>query len=311
MIIGEPQVAGQVKTAWQSASMANSLDTRLDRMFQHAFAGAKRVRTETQIGRDPVTLPFAALRLARQIFGPLEGRSALLVGAGEMISEFATHFNDSGIARMTIANRSIERAKALASQFEASSAPLIELDRLLPLHDLVIACTSSPEPIITRSMLNQALTARRRQPIFALDLSVPRNIDYKANELDDLFLYTVDDLHGIIEKNQEKRQASLRQAMNLIEVEVNAFDRWLRIHESSTTLKLLRQRAQIERDALLEQARAQIASGKDPDDVLKRFGHRLLNRLLHGPSARMRQAAEQSNEELLAAARFFFQDDEE
>lgn len=310
MIIGEPQVAGQVKSAWQYASEANSLDTRLNRMFQHAFAGAKRVRTETRIGRDPVTLPFAALRLARQIFGPLEGRSALLVGAGEMISDCATHFRDSGMGKMTIANRSTERAQSLATRFDASSAGLDALDRLLPEHDLLIACTSSPEPVVTRAMLERALTARRRQPIFALDLAVPRNIDPKANELKDLFLYTIDDLHGIIEKNQEKRQASLRQAMNLIEAEVDAFERWLHLHESNTTLKLLRQRAQIERDTLLEQARAQIAAGQDPDDVLKRFGHRLLNRLLHGPSIRMRQAAEQSDEELLAAARFFFQDDE-
>jgi glutamyl-tRNA reductase len=310
MIIGEPQVAGQVKSAWQTAMEANSLDTRLDRMFQHAFSGAKRVRTETRIGRDPVTLPFAALRLARQIFGPLEGRSALLVGAGEMISDCATHFRDSGMGQMTIANRSPDRARALADQFAVSSAGLDALDRLLPKHDLLIACTSSPEPVVTRRMLEQALVARRRQPIFALDLAVPRNIDPAANELKDLFLYTIDDLHGIIEKNQEKRQESLRQAMSLIEAEVDAFERWLHLHESNATLKLLRQRAQIERDALLEQARSQIAAGQDPDDVLKRFGHRLLNRLLHGPSIRMRQAAEQSDEELLAAARFFFQDDE-
>jgi len=311
MIIGEPQVAGQVKSAWHLASEAESLDTRLDRMFQHAFAGAKRVRTETPIGRDPVTLPFAALRLARQIFGPLDGRSALLVGAGEMISDCATHFTDSGLKQLTIVNRSPERARVLADQFHASSAGLDSLKQLIPDHDLLIACTSSPEPVVTRRMLEQALQSRRRQPIFALDLAVPRNIDPQANELKDLFLYTIDDLHGIIEKNQEKRQASLRQAMNLIEAEVDGFERWLHLHESNNTLKLLRQRAQIERDGLLEQARAQLAAGRDPDDVLKRFGHRLLNRLLHGPSIRLRQAAEQSDEELLAAARFYFQDEDQ
>ncbi len=311
MIIGEPQVAGQVKQAWQLAAESNTLDTRLDRMFQHAFAGAKRVRTETDIGRDPVTLPFAALRLARQIFGPLDGRSALLVGAGEIIEDCARHFKDAGLGRMTIVNRSIDRARELASRFDANSEGLDSLDRLLPEHDLLVACTASGQAVVTHAMLNQALTRRRRRPLFALDLSVPRNIEPKASELKDLFLYTIDDLHGIIEKNQQKRQDSLRQAMTLIESEVMAFERWLHLHDSSATLKQLRQRAQIERDILLEQARAQIAAGRSPEDVLQRFGHRLVNRLLHGPSIRMRQAAEQSDEELLAAARFFFQDDEQ
>jgi len=311
MVIGEPQVAGQVKRAWHQAAESNCLDTRLDRMFQHAFAGAKRVRTETDIGRDPVTLPFAALRLARQIFGPLDGRAALLVGAGEMISDCATHFNDAGLGQLTIVNRSAERARKLAKEFNARSAGLHELNNLIPGHDLLVACTASPDPVITHAMLDNALSTRRRRPLFALDLSVPRNIDPKAKTLKDLFLYTIDDLHGIIERNQQKRQSSLRQAMALIEAEVDAFERWLHLHESNSTLKSLRRRAQIERDELLAQARAQLAAGKDIDDVLQRFGHRLVNRLLHGPSMRMRQAAEQSDGELLRAASFFFQDGEE
>ncbi|OAB58338.1 hypothetical protein AY599_02945, partial [Leptolyngbya valderiana BDU 20041] len=203
MIIGEPQIGGQVKQAWQLAASSNTLDTRLDRMFQHAFAGAKRVRTETEIGRDPVTLPFAALRLARQIFGPLDGRSALLVGAGEMIEDCAVHFSESGLGRMTIANRSIERAAGLAQRFDARSAGLDALPELLPHHDLLVACTASARAVVSRAMLEQAIGQRRRQPIFALDLSVPRNIEPESNELRDLFLYTIDDLHSIIEKNQQ------------------------------------------------------------------------------------------------------------
>jgi len=311
MIIGEPQIGGQVKQAWQLAASSNTLDTRLDRMFQHAFAGAKRVRTETDIGRDPITLPFAALRLARQIFGPLDGRSALLVGAGEMIEECARHFKDSGLGRMTIVNRSIDRAEGLAQRFDARSAGLDALPGLLQDHDLLVACTASAKPVVSRAMLEQAIGQRRRQPIFALDLSVPRNIEPESSELRDLFLYTIDDLHSIIQKNQQKRQDALRRAMSLIESEVAAFERWLHLHESSATLKQLRQRAHDERDLLLEEARAQILAGKDPEDVLKRFGHRLVNRLLHGPSIRMRQAAEQSDEDLLAAARFFFQDEDQ
>ncbi|MBB6086466.1 glutamyl-tRNA reductase [Wenzhouxiangella marina] len=309
MIIGEPQVAGQVKQSWQQANDASTLDTRLDRMFQHAFAGAKRVRSETGIGRDPVTLPFAALRLARQIFGPLEGRSALLVGAGEMIEDCATHFNDSGMGQLTIVNRSIERARALAERFSAASHGLDALPSLLPQHDLLIACTASPEAVVTRDMLDRAIGERRHRPLFALDLAVPRNIAPDSSDLDDLFLYTIDDLHEIIEKNQQRRQDALRHAMDLIDSEVIAFERWLHLHESSTTLKQLRRQAQGERDRLLDEARAQIAAGQNPEDVLQRFGHRLVNRLLHGPSIRLRQAAEQADKDLLAAARFFFEDD--
>ncbi|MEN1729668.1 MAG: glutamyl-tRNA reductase, partial [Pseudomonadota bacterium] len=190
MIIGEPQVAGQVKQAWQLAASSNTLDTRLDRMFQHAFSGAKRVRTETDIGRDPVTLPFAALRLARQIFGPLEGRNALLIGAGEMIQDCATHFNDAGLGQMTIVNRSPERAQALAKQYDARHDSLDALPSLLPEHDLLVACTASPEHVVTHAMLESALGTRRRRPLFALDLSVPRNIAPEAAQLKDLFLYT-------------------------------------------------------------------------------------------------------------------------
>jgi len=309
MIIGEPQVAGQAKQAWQVANEQQTLDTRLDRMFQHAFSGAKRIRSHTDIGRDPVTLPFAALRLARQIFGVLDGRAALLVGAGEMIEDCALHFTEAGLGRLSIVNRSLERANSLADKHGAQGYGLDALPQLLPQHDLLIACTASPGAVVTRSMLSQALSQRRHKPLFALDLAVPRNIAADSANLDDLFLYTIDDLHGIIEQNQKKRQDALRQALAMIEAEVIAFDRWLHLHESSTTLKRLRMRAQGERDVLLEQARAQLAAGHDPEAVLQRFGHRLVNRLLHGPSIRLRQAAEQSDEDLLAAARYFFQDE--
>lgn len=310
MIIGEPQVAGQVKQAWQAAHTLETLDSKLDRMFQHAFAGAKRVRSQTGIGRDPVTLPFASLRLARQIFGSLDQLSALLIGAGEMIEDCATHFRDSGLKSLTIANRNAERAQALAERFDARGYGLDQLPALLPEHDLVIACTASPTAVVSRDQLKAALQSRRHRPIFALDLSVPRNIDPASSELADVFLYTIDDLHAIIESNQHKRKVALQQAIDIIESEVLAFERWLRLQETSTTLKGLRRRAQTERDQLLEQARAQLAAGQDPEAVLQRLSHRLVNRLLHGPSIRLRQAAESADESLLEAARYYFLDDE-
>ncbi len=309
MIIGEPQVAGQVKQAWQSARTLATLDTRLDRMFQHAFAGAKRVRSQTGIGRDPVTLPFAALRLARQIFGALDNSRALLIGAGEMIEDCAVHFQQSGIDSLTIANRDADRAANLAARFGGRGFGLDALPELLPEADLVIACTASPTAILTRPMFKQAMRSRRHRPIFALDLSVPRNIDSACADLNDVFLYTIDDLHAIVEDNQQKRVGAMQHAIDIIESEVLSFERWLRLQDTSATLKQLRHRAQTERDELLEQARAQLAAGQDPGDVLQRLSHRLVNRLLHGPSIRLRQAAESADETLLEAARYYFLDD--
>ncbi|NDY94589.1 glutamyl-tRNA reductase [Wenzhouxiangella limi] len=308
MVVGEPQIAGQVKQAWQLARDTDTLDSKLDRMFQHAFAGSKRVRSETGIGQNPVTLPFAAMRLARQIFGSLDRLRILLVGAGEMIEDCAVHFGDSGIRGMSIANRSIERAQTLAERFEAQPFTLDDLPRLLPEHDMVLACTGAKEPILTRPMIKKALASRRHRPMFALDLSVPRNIDPSASDLGDLFLYTIDDLHAIVESGHKQRVAALQKAMEIIESEVTTFERWLRLQNTSATLKELRQRAQQERDELLEQAIQDLAAGKEAEAVIRRMGHKLVNRLLHGPSIRLRQAAESDDETLLEAARFYFLD---
>ncbi len=306
MVIGEPQIGGQVKQAWQQAQEIGCLDSPLDRMFQHAFAGAKRVRTETPIGQNPVTLPFASLRLARQIFGSLDALRVLMIGAGEMIEECGLHYRDHGIRTMTIANRSPARARDLAERLGAQAAELSDLAELLPHHDLVLACTGSKLPIISHDMFRQAISRRRHQPMFALDLAVPRNIEPRSSELTDLFLYTIDDLHAIVESGQKERLAALHKAMEIIESEVTAFERWLRLQATSATLKALRQRAETERDLLLQQALQDLAGGRLAEDVVRRLGHRLVNRLLHGPSIRLRQAAESEDETLLEAARFYF-----
>ena len=308
MVIGEPQIGGQVKQAWQLAREIGTLDSKLDRMFQHAFSGAKRVRSETPIGQNPVTLPFASLRLARQIFGSLDDLRVLMIGAGAMIEECAVHYRDNNIRGLSIANRSPERARELAARLGAQAHSLDELPELLPRHDLILACTGSKVPILTRSMFREAIGKRRHRPMFALDLSVPRNIEPESNELSDLFLYTIDDLHAVVESGQKQRMAALHKAMEIIEAEVVTFERWLRLQATSATLKDLRQRAQQERDHLLQQALQELSGGRDAEDVVRRLGHRLVNRLLHGPSVRLRQAAESDDEALLEAARFYFMD---
>lgn len=310
MVLGEPQITGQAKQAWHLARELKVIGTVLDRLFQHAFACAKRVRSETGIGRNPVTLPFAALRLARQIFGEIETLNMLLIGAGEMINECATHFSSAGVSRLTFANRSLERARALAQRFSAGSIDLEAMPATLAERDVVVACTSSPVPILAADLLREVQTTRRHRPVFVLDLAVPRNVDPAAGELADIYLYTIDDLRSLVDSGQRRRSASMAEAGRIVEAQVAEFKRWLNLRSSTRTLKQLRRRAQEERDRLLARARQELAAGQDPEAVVERLGRRLANRLLHGPSVRLRQAGECADESLLAAARYYFLDEE-
>lgn len=303
MVLGEPQVVGQVKTAWSSAQQHATLGTILDRLFQHAFQTSKLVRTETGIGHNPVTLPFAALKLAHQIFGEVEDLSALMIGAGEMIEDCARHFAGQNVRRLTICNRSHQRAADLAAQFNARAMTLDGLADAIADSDLVVACTGSSTPLVTGEMVRQAIRRRRYRPMFILDLSVPRNVDPAVGELEEAYLYTIDDLREIAEHGHRKRSEALDAARVIVTGQAEAFDRWLNLHAAGETLKSLRQRAFEERDRLLDQARRELENGRDADDVLARFGHRLTNRLLHAPSMQLRRAAEVTDEALMAAAR--------
>lgn len=303
MVLGEPQVTGQVKQSWSQARECKTLGPVLDRLFQHAFQTSKHVRTETGIGHNPVTLPFAALKLAHQIFGDVEQLGALMVGAGEMIEDCARHFSSQGVARLTIANRSPERAERLAEELDAEAIGLDQLGSALADHDIVIACTGSAVPVVTRPMIQKALRARRQQPLFVVDLSVPRNVEPSIGDIEDVYLYTIDDLRDIAERGHRKRVEALAQADRIVDAQAEAFDRWLNLHATSETLRALRERAFSERDALLAQALRELSAGRAPDEVMQRFGHRLTNRLLHAPSMQIRHAAEIADDDLLEAAR--------
>jgi len=314
MILGEPQIAGQVKTAWSSAQEANTMGTVLDRLFQHAFQTSKQVRSQTGIGHNPVTLPFAALKLVHQIFGDLAPLNGLMIGAGEMIEEVSQHFVSHQLTRLTIANRSANRADRLVSRLkttnaDARSMPLERIEQDLADFDVVVASTGSTDPIVTTDMLQRALRQRRYKPMFVLDLSVPRNIDPEAGSLEDVYLYSIDDLRDIARRGYEQRSEALAEANQIIDQQAAQFIRWMNLNASSQTLKALRQRAFVERDRLLEQALREIRAGRDPEDVLRRLGHRLTNRLLHAPSIQLRQAAEAMDEDLLKAARLLLLDE--
>jgi len=261
------------------------------------------VRSETGIGHNPVTLPFAALKLAHRIFGQVERLSALMIGAGEMIEDCARHFVGQGMQSLTICNRSPDRAEALAAQFQARAAGLDRLAEELAGHDMVIACTASAVPLIKREMMRAALAQRRQQPMFVLDLSVPRNVEPGVGELGDAYLYTIDDLREIAERGHRRRTEALTEATRIVEGQAEAFERWMNLHAAGETLKSLRDRAFEQRDRLLDQARRELAAGRDAEEVLSRFAHRLTNRLLHAPSMQVRKAAEVTDEELMSAAR--------
>lgn len=307
MVLGEPQILGQLKNAYRAALRYESLGKLLNRLFQHAFAVAKKIRTDTAIGTSPVSVAFAAVRLAQQIFGQLDQHTALLIGAGDTIELVAHHLRERGIHRMVIANRSVDRSQALAARFGAYGAGLAALPELLKEADIVVSATASTELILTPGMVGRALKLRRHRPMFLVDVAVPRDIDPEVGTLGDAYLYTVDDLEAVIRENLQSRQLAALQADEIIAAQVRHFMEWVQSLDAISTLRALRGKAGGERDRLLALARRQLARGDDPAEVLDQLAHRLTNRLVHAPSVRLREACASGRSEILRAARELFE----
>ena len=303
MILGEPQILGQMKCAYQCAAEVGCVDTLLSRLFQHTFAVAKQVRTDTAIGASPVSVAFAAVSLARQIFGELDQQTALLIGAGETVELAARHLHEHRLGRMIVANRTVEHAHNLASLFNGYGIGLDEIPAHLAEADIVISSTASSTPILTLPAVKQALKARKHRPIFMVDIAVPRDIEARVGKLDDIFLYTVDDLQEVIQENLKSRQAAARQAEEMIDVQVNHFIAWQRSRDAVPTIRRLREQAEVQRDEVLHKARQQLASGRDPQQVVEYLAHTLTNKLIHQPSTQLRQAGSDGRSDLLEAAR--------
>ncbi len=299
LVLGEPQILGQVKTAYQAANSAGTLGARLERLFQHTFAVAKQVRTDTRIGASPVSVAFAAVGLARQIFADLPRCAALLIGAGDTIELVARHLHESGVGRLIVANRTLERAHALAASFAGYAIALDEIPAHLGEADIVITSTASPDPLLGAALVRQCLKQRRHRPMFMVDLAVPRDIDPAVAELDDVYLYTVDDLKDIIQDNLRSRQAAARQAEEIIDTQVEHFMAWLRAQDSVASIRALRRQAETARDDALDRARRQLAGGKDPVAVLDILAHTLTNKLVHAPCAGLREAAAEGDADML------------
>ena len=281
MVIGEPQILGQMKEAARAAETAGTLGSLLHRLFQRSFAVAKEVRSTTRIGAASVSMAAAAVKLAARIFPSLEDQSVLLIGAGEMIELTATHFAAQAPARITVANRTLERAQHLASRFNASAIELRTLAEHLQDYDIVVSCTASSLPILGKGLVERALRARRRRPMFMVDLAVPRDIEQEAGELDDVFLYTVDDLAGIVSGNLDSRRAALEQAEAIIDTQVERFMEWMQGREGVPMIRALREQADDTRRQELERALKALARGEDPAKVVEALSRALTNKLMH------------------------------
>ena len=306
MVLGEPQILGQVKDAYQAARSAGTLRTSMERLLQQTFAVAKRVRTDTRIGANPVSVAYTAVRMAERLFANLADACVMLIGAGETIELAARHLSESKARRLIVANRTLENAQALAGRFGAYAISLADLPQHLAEADIVISSTASREPIIARGLIENAIRARKHKPMFLVDIAVPRDIDPAVAELDDVFLYTVDDLKQVIDDNLRSRQAAANEAEAIIDLQVEHYLAWRRALDVRNPLASVRADAEAQRDATLEKARSLLASGRTPEQALEFLAHTLTNKLLHAPSANLRAAALRGDVELLRAAETLF-----
>jgi len=306
LILGEPQILGQMKDSYQHAIQAGTLGTTLGRLFQHTFNVAKQIRTDTAIGSSPVSVAFAAVRLAQQIFGDMPKQTALMIGAGDTIELATRHLHEHGIGRLIIANRTVKRAHDLAGQFGGYGISLDEIPSHLAEADIVISSTASQDHVVELNMVKAALKKRKHKPIFMVDIAVPRDIDPAIRKLEDVFLYTVDDLQDVIEEGQRSRQEAAVQANEIIDVQIQQFQAWARSLNAVDTIREVRTRAEQSRDEVLQKAQQMIEQGKPADEVLKFLANTLTNKILHEPSSNLREAASQGRLELIRAAQEIF-----
>jgi glutamyl-tRNA reductase len=290
MVIGEPQILGQMKDAARAAESAGTLGTVLHKLFQRSFAVAKEVRSTTRIGAQSVSMAAASVKLAARIFPSLKDQSVLFIGAGEMIELCATHFAAQGPARITVANRTLERAQRLAHRFNGRAIELRALAEHLHEYDIVVSSTASSLPILGKGLVERALRARRRRPIFMVDLAVPRDIEPEAGELDDVFLYTVDDLAGIVAANLDERRSALEQAEVIIDAQVGQFMHWMQARENVPLIRALREHAEEARRHEVERALRLLQKGEPPAAVLEALSQGITNKLLHGPTQALNEA---------------------
>ena len=305
MILGEPQILGQMKDAVRIAREAGTLGVTLNKLFQHTFAVAKDVRSTTAIGSNVVSMAAAAVRLAERIFERIANQRVLFIGAGEMIELCAAHFAAQKPKQIVIANRTIDRGRKLADRFGATAIRLEDVGERLAEFDIVVSCTASQLPIIGLGLVERAIRARRHRPIFMVDLAVPRDVEVDVGELDDVFLYTVDDLAQVVESGLESRQSAVVDAEAIVAARVDSFLLWLQTRDTVPVIRSLRDAAERTRRHEMEHALKLLAKGENPESVLDQLSHRLTNKFLHSPTQALNQAEGDRSELQAFATRLF------
>jgi len=291
LVLGEPQILGQIKQAYNSAKTHDAVGVTFDRLFQKTFSVAKEVRTETNIGASAVSVAFAAVNLAKHIYGKLDKTKVLLIGAGETIELVAKHLYQNEPQKITVANRTIERARGLADEVSADVIALAQLPERLHQADIVISSTASTLPIIGKGVVEQALKQRRYKPMLFIDIAVPRDIESQVGELDDAYLYSVDDLQAIVSENMAAREQAAEQAQIIISERTKEFFMWLRSLDSVDLIRHYRNDVQTTKAELVDRALSQLNTGKNAEKVILELANKLTNRLMHAPTRAIQDAA--------------------
>ena len=307
MVLGEPQILGQMKDAVKSAEHAGTLGTVLHKLFQSTFSVAKEVRTQTEIGTNSVSMAAAAVKVAERIYPSIGEQKVLFIGAGEMIELCAAHFAAKQPRHMTFANRTLERGEELAARFEGQAITLNDMPEQLAMHDIVVSCTASQLPILGKGMIERAIKARRHRPMLMIDLAVPRDVEAEVAELDDVFLYSVDDLGKVVQEGLDTRQAAVTQAEAIINASVHDFMHWFETRELVPTIRALRDQAERMRRHEFERAAKLLAKGEDPQKVLEQLSHALTNKFLHAPTHALNSAEARERDSLVAALARLYQ----
>ncbi|KEA64612.1 Glutamyl-tRNA reductase [Marinobacterium lacunae] len=307
LVLGEPQILGQLKSAFSVSQDAGMIGAELGRLFRHTFSVAKQVRTETAIGQNPVSVAYAAVSLAQHIFADLGESNALLIGAGETIELVARHLKQAGVRSITVANRTLSRAQSLADEVGGEAIELAAMPAALPKADILISSTASQLPILGKGAVESALKKRKHRPMFMVDIAVPRDIEPQVAELNDVYLYTVDDLTEVIEENQRSRESAAADAEAIIEAGAHAFLGQLRELEAVDTLTALRQQGQEIADAELDKALRLLAQGRDAEQILRQLARGITNKMLHQPTVQLRKASAEGRTDLAALVHELYQ----
>ena len=300
LILGEPQILGQVKQSFIEAKRAGTIDSQFEKLFQSTFSTAKQVRNQTVIGANAVSVAFAAVQLSKQIFSAIDRSRILLVGAGETIELVAKHLKEANAKSITVANRTLKNAQALADKLDGQAITISQIPEHLHQADVVISSTASALPLIGKGMVESALRARKHKPMLLLDLAVPRDIENEVSELDDAYLYTVDDLQDIIEQNIANREQAAHEAGQIIAQKAQEFAQWQQQSQHIDLIKQYREQAQALRDELTEKALARINSGENAETVLQELSYKLSQQMMHGPTKALQSAISQQHSKSLS-----------